>query len=72
MEQLFYLLILLGLCLLHLGIKYMIYFSRAKLINEIPYVNKEDTFTLARADTHDLGLVETYLQRHLLVILVFI
>ena len=40
MEQLFYLLILLGLCLLHLGIKYMIYFSRAKLINEIHYVNK--------------------------------
>ena len=41
MEQLFYLLIPLGLCLFYLGIKYTIRFGRAKMLYEMPYVNKE-------------------------------
>ena len=64
MEQLFYLLIPLGLCLFYLGIKYTIRFSRAKMLYEMPYVNKEGTFTLERAGTY--GLVEKCLQRRLL------
>lgn len=44
MEQLFYLLIPLGLCLFYLGIKYTIRFGRAKMLYEMPYVNKEGTF----------------------------
>ena len=56
MEQLFYLLIPLGLCLFYLGIKYTIRFSRAKMLYEMPYVNKEGTFTLERAGTYGLWL----------------
>ena len=64
MEQLFYLLIPLGLCLFYLGIKYTIRFGRAKMLYEMPYVNKEGTFTLERMG---YGLVEKCLQRRLLV-----
>ena len=56
MEQLFYLLIPLGLCLFYLGIKYTIRFGRAKMLYEMPYVNKEGTFTLERAGTYGLWL----------------
>ena len=56
MEQLFYLLIPLGLCLFYLGIKNTIRFGRAKMLYEMPYVNKEGTFTLERAGTYGLWL----------------
>ena len=56
MEQLFYLLIPLGLCLFYLGIKYTIRFGRAKMLYEMPYVNKEGTFTLERAGTYGVWL----------------
>ena len=56
MEQLFYLLIPLGLCLLYLGIKYTIRFGRAKMLYEMPYVNKEGTFTLERAGMYGLWI----------------
>ena len=56
MGQLFYLLIPLGLCLFYLGIKYTIRFGRAKMLYEMPYVNKEGTFTLERAGTYGLWL----------------
>ena len=56
MEQLFYLLIPIGLCLFYLGIKYTIHFGRAKMLYEMPYVNKEGTFTLERAGTYGLWL----------------
>ena len=56
MEQLFYLLIPLGLCLFYLGIKYTIRFGRAKMLYEMPYVNKEGTFTLEKAGTNGLWL----------------
>ena len=67
MEQLFYLLIPLGLCLFYLGIKYTIRFGRAKMLYEMPYVNKEGTFTLERAGTYGLWLSGKMLQRRLLV-----
>ena len=56
MEQLFYLLIPLGLCLFYLGIKYTIRFGRAKMLYEMPYVNKEGIFTLERAGTYGVWL----------------
>lgn len=56
MEQLFYLLIPLGLCLFYLGIKYTIRFGRAKILYEMPYVNKGGTFTLERAGTYGVWL----------------
>ena len=56
MEQLFYLLIPLGLCLFYLGIKYTIRFGRTKMLYEMPYVNKEGTFTLERAGTYGVWL----------------
>ena len=56
MEQLFYLLIPLGLCLFYLGIKYTIRFGRAKMLYEMPYINKEGTFTLERAGTYGVWL----------------
>ena len=56
MEQLFYLLIPLGLCLFYLGIKYTIRFGKAKMLYEMPYVNKEGTFTLERSGTYGLWL----------------
>lgn len=56
MEQLFYLLIPLGLCLFYLGIKYTIRFGSAKMLYKMPYINKEGTFTLERAGTYGLWL----------------
>ncbi|WP_295835483.1 hypothetical protein [uncultured Veillonella sp.] len=56
MEQLFYLLIPLGLCLFYLGIKYTIRFGSAKMLYEMPYTNKEGTFTLERSGTYGLWL----------------
>ena len=56
MEQLFYLLIPLGLWLFYLGIKYTIRFGSTKMLYEMPYINKEGTFMLERAGTYGLWL----------------
>ena len=70
MEQLFYLLIPLGLCLFYLGIKYTIRFGRAKMLYEMPYVIKKAPLRQSEQVLMAYGLVEKCLQRRLLASLV--